>query len=77
MNIGMLFNNYVISLLGQVIEFDNRVKRVANNLKFVAVELSDSGNYQCVAGQKVATLKLNVIGRYLITGPCHYVKRPI
>ena len=46
-----------------VLQMDNRVKRVANNLKFVDVELSDSGNYHCIAGQEMATLTLNVIGK--------------
>ena len=47
-----------------VIQTDNRVKRVADNLKFVEVELSDSGRYQCIAGPETASMTLNVIGEY-------------
>ena len=59
----VLYFHFLFWFSDNVLQMDNRVKRVANNLKFVDVELSDSGNYHCIAGQEMATLTLNVIGK--------------
>ncbi|XP_045184740.2 protogenin B-like isoform X2 [Mercenaria mercenaria] len=50
----------------QLIQASSRIEQIGNNLRFVETELSDSGKYECVAGNVRAPMTLNIIKKPVI-----------
>ncbi|XP_060582586.1 protogenin-like isoform X2 [Ruditapes philippinarum] len=51
----------------QLVKESSRIERIGNNLRFVETEKSDSGKYECVAGNVRSPMMLNVIRKPVIT----------
>jgi hypothetical protein len=54
-----------IFYLEQLVKESSRIERIGNNLRFVETEKSDSGKYECVAGNVRSPMMLNVISKYV------------